>query len=635
MSDKWFGFIGKILRVNLTKGVISKEPMKKEFAKQFLGGVGYSAKILWDELKPRIDPLSHENKLIFATGPLTGTLCPGSGSFSVCFKSPLTNVWGESRCGGDWGPELKFAGFDFIVVEGKSEKPVYIWLCDGTAEIRSAEHLTGKSVPDTENILKKEVGDYESKVVSIGAAGEKFVRFANIMSCYDRAAGRCGGGAVMGSKNLKAVIVRGHGDIPVAKPEAFMKDVEDAEKAAMEYPDPNEPYRDAFMDGTMAYMGSIDETGDLPTKYGASNHWGKGTDMFDLLQERHLIKFSACFSCPLGCGRYSEVKTGKWTTPPYGGPEYETVASFTAFPLSEDIEAAIRANYICNLYGMDTISCGHAIAFAIECYEKGWIDDKLLDGVKLTWGNSEAIVAMVEKIARREGFGNILAEGIRRAAKTIGNGAEELALHVKGLEMPYHDPRPAKTLALQYGTANRGMCHVHPHETHDVVHTPQWAETLVPYGLPKPPIDGYSEEGMGPITMVVQDAGMTMEILGLCKFHVWTGLFLKTRATILSDTIGWDVSDLDLMKIAERVSNLQRCFNVREGIRRKDDMIPKRLREAPAFGPFSRKEAAIVNYEGMLDEYYEARGWDKKTGIPTRKKLEELGLKEAADQLNI
>jgi aldehyde:ferredoxin oxidoreductase len=635
MSDKWFGFIGKILRVNLTKGVISKEPMKKEFTKQFLGGVGYSAKILWDELKPRIDPLSHENKLIFATGPLTGTLCPGSGSFSVCFKSPLTNVWGESRCGGDWGPELKFAGFDFLVLEGKSEKPVYIWICDGTAEIRSAEHLTGKSVPDTENLLKKEVGDYESKVVSIGAAGEKFVRFANIMSCYDRAAGRCGGGAVMGSKNLKAVIVRGSGDIPVAKPEAFMKDVEDAEKAAMEYPDPNEPYRDAFMDGTMAYMGSIDELGDLPTKYGASNHWGKGADMFDLLQERHLIKFSACFSCPLGCGRYSEVKTGKWTTPPYGGPEYETVASFTAFPLSEDIEAAIRANYICNLYGMDTISCGHAIAFAIECYEKGWIDDKLLDSVKLTWGNSEAIVAMVEKIARREGFGNILAEGIRRAAKTIGNGAEELALHVKGLEMPYHDPRPAKTLALQYGTANRGMCHVHPHETHDVVHTPEWAETLVPYGLPKPPIDGYSEEGTGPITMIVQDAGMTMEILGLCKFHVWTGLSLKRRATILSDTVGWDVSDLDLMKIAERVSNLQRCFNVREGMRRKDDMIPKRLREAPAFGSFSRKEAAIVNYEGMLDEYYEARGWDKKTGIPTRKKLEELGLKEVADQLNI
>jgi len=201
--------------------------------------------------------------------------------------------------------------------------------------------------------------------------------------------------------------------------------------------------------------------------------------------------------------------------------------------------------------------------------------------------------------------------------------------------MPYHDPRPAKTLALQYGTANRGMCHVHPHETHDVVHTPEWAETLVPYGLPKPPIDGYSEEGTGPITMIVQDAGMTMEILGLCKFHVWTGLSLKRRATILSDTVGWDISDLDLMKIAERVSNLQRCFNVREGMRRKDDMIPKRLREAPAFGPFSRKEAAIVNYEGMLDEYYEARGWDKKTGIPTRKKLEELGLKEAADQLNI
>ncbi|MDH5441237.1 MAG: aldehyde ferredoxin oxidoreductase family protein [Candidatus Bathyarchaeota archaeon] len=630
MSEKWFGFVGRILRVDLTRGAISKEPMKKEFAKKFLGGVGYPAKILWDELKPRIDPLSQENKLILATGPLTGTLCPGSGSFSACFKSPLTNVWGESRCGGDWGPELKFAGFDLLVLEGKSEKPAYVWICDGDAEIRSAEHLIGKSVPDTESILRREVGDYESKVVSIGPAGEKLVRFACIISCYNRAAGRCGAGAVMGSKNVKAVVVRGHGDIPVAKPDAFREDAEDAEKAAMEHPD-----RPSFMEGTMAFMELIDELGDLPTKYGASNHWGKGMDMFDLLQERYLIKFSACFSCPLGCGRYSEVKTGKWTTPPYGGPEYETVASFTAFPLSDDIEAAIRASYLCNAYGMDTISCGHAIAFAIECYERGWIGDELLDGVKLTWGNSEAIVTMVEKIARREGFGNTLAEGVRRAAEVIGNGAEELALHVKGLEMPYHDPRPAKTLALQYGTASRGMCHVHPHETHDVVHTPSFAETLVPYGLAKPPIDGYSEEGTGPITMVVQDAGMTIEILGLCKFHAWTGLSLKRRAAILSDAVGWDISDVDLLKIGERVFNLQRCFNVREGLRRRDDRIPKRLREVPAFGPFSRKEAAIVNYEGMLDEYYEVRGWDKKTGIPTRKKLEELELKEVADQLNL
>ncbi len=635
MSDKWFGFVGKILRVNLTKGVISKEPMKKEFAKKFLGGVGYPAKILWNELKPGIDPLSRQNKLILATGPLTGTLCPGSGSFSACFKSPLTNVWGESRGGGDWGPELKFAGFDLLVLEGKSEKPVYVWIRDGDAEIRSAEHIAGKSVPDTETILRREVGDYESKVVSIGRAGEKLVRFACIMSDYDRAAGRCGGGAVMGSKNLKAVVVRGHGDIPVAKPEAFMEDVEDAEKAAMEYPNRDAPLRDTFMDGTMGFMEEMDETGDLPTKYGASNHWGKGGEMFDLLQERHLIKGSACFSCNVGCGRYSEVKTGKWTTPAYGGPEYETVASFTASSLSEDIEAAIRANYLCNVYGMDTISCGHVIAFAISCYEKGWISDGLLDGVKLAWGNSDAIVAMVEKIARRDGFGDILADGVRRAAQVIGNGAEELALHVKGLEMPYHDPRSAKTLALQYGTANRGMCHVHPHQTQDVVHSPEWAKTLVPYGLPKPPIDGYSEEGMGPITMIVQDAGMTMEILGLCKFHVWTGLSLKRRATILSDTVGWNISDVELLKVAERVFNLQRCFNVREGIRRRDDMIPKRLRQAPAFGPFSRKEAAIVNYEGMLDEYYEVRGWDKRTGIPTRKKLEELGIKEVANQLNI
>lgn len=630
MKEEWYGFVGKTLRVNLTNGKVLKESLNREFAHKFLGGVGYAAKVLWDELKPGVDPLSPENKFIMITGPLTGTLCPGSGSFSACFKSPLTDVWGESRCGGDWGPELKFAGFDLLVLEGKSERPVYVWICDGEAEIRSAEDLAGKTIPETERILREEVGDYEAKVASIGPAGEKLIRFACMISDY-RAAGRCGAGAVMGSKNVKAVVVRGHGDIPVAEPEAFMKAVEDAERVAREHPD-RIPY---WMKGTMSFMEDIDETGDLPTKYGVSDHWGKAKEMFDLLQERYLIKFSACFGCPLGCGRHSEVKTGKWTTPPCGGPEYETVASFTAFPFSEDIEAAIRANYLCNVYGMDTISCGHVIAFAIECYERGWIDHGLLDGVKLTWGNSEAIVTMVEKIARRESFGKVLAEGVRRTAKVIGKGAEELALHVKGLEMPYHDPRTAKTLALQYGTASRGMCHVHPHEPHDVVHTPSFAQTLVPYGLTEPPINGFSEEGTGPITMIVQDAGMTMEILGLCKFLVWTGLSLKRRAAILSAAVGWDVCDVDLLKIAERVFNLQRCFNIREGVRRRDDMIPKRVREVPAFGPFSRKEAAIVNYEGMLDEYYETRGWDKKTGIPTRKKLEELGLGDLADQLGL
>ena len=628
--SEWFGFVGKILRVDLSKGTVKKEPLNREYAKMFLGGVGYAARILWDELKPGIDPLSPENKLIFATGPLTGTLCPGSGSFSACFKSPLTNVWGESRCGGDWGPELKFAGYDFLILEGKAEKPVYLWICDENVEIRSAEHLAGKTIPETETTVKKEVGDYECKVVSIGPAAEKLVRFACIMSDYDRAAGRCGGGTVMASKNVKAIAVRGNGEIPVARPEEFLKAVEDAERAALEHPD-----RSWFMEGTVSFMEFIDNTGDLPTRYALTNHWGKSKKVYEELKEKFITAYSACFGCPLGCGIHTEAKMGKWGTPMCGGPEYETTAGFTAASLCEDVEALLRANYLCNIYGMDTISCSQVIAFAIECRERGWISDELLDGVDLRWGNAEAVVEMVEKIARREGLGDILAEGVRRAAKIIGKGAEELALHVKGLEMPYHDPRVAKTGALQYGTANRGMCHVHPHETYDVVHTPSFAETLVPYGLPKPPIDGYMEKGMGRITALVQDAGMTTEILGLCKFLVWAGLSLKRRAAILSAAVGWDVSDVELLKIAERVTNLQRCFNVREGVRRKDDMIPKRLREMPAYGPFSKKEAAIMDYEGMLDEYYDVRGWDRETGIPKREKLEELGLKDVADQLGV
>ena len=627
MSEKWFGFMGKELRINLTGGKISEKPLNREFARKFLGGVGYAAKVLWDELKPKIDPLSPENKLVFTTGPLTGTLCPGSGSFEVCFKSPLTNVWGESRCGGGWGPELKYAGFDIIVIEGRSEKPVYIWVQDREAEIRPADHLTGKNVYETDRVLREEVGDYEAQIVSIGIAGEKLVRFACIMS-GDRAAGRCGGGAVMGSKNLKAIVVRGRGEVPVADPEAFTKAINETERAVLEHPE-----RSSFLGGTIEYLPSINMLGDLPTKYGSSNYWDKAEDIYKLVKN-YEIKSSTCFGCMIGCGRYSQVKGGKWSTPVTGGPEYETTASFTAFPLNENVEATIQANYLCNTYGMDTISCGHIIAFAMECYERGWIAKESLDGVELTWGNADAIVSMVEKIAKREGFGDILAEGVKRSAEIIGRGAPDFALHVKGLEMPYHDPRVAKNFALQYGTANRGMCHIHPHETCDVVHAELFALTLVPYGLPKPPIDGYSETGQARITKIVQDAGVATDVLGVCKFHVWTALTLETLSAITSAAIGWNISDLYLLEVGERVINLQRCFNIREGIRRKDDIIPQRIREVPAFGPFSRKkETAIINYETMLDEYYETRGWDRETGIPTRNKLKELELEEIANQL--
>lgn len=625
--NEWYGYAGQVLRVNLSKKKVFKESLNKEYAKLFLGGVGYAAKILWDELEHSVDPLSPENKMVFATGPLTGTLCPGSGSYEICFKSPLTNVWGESRSGGDWGPELKFAGYDILIVEGRSEEPVYIWIDNDHVEIRSAKSVWGKNVYESEEILKEEVGDKRAKVACIGPAGENLVRFASIMNDHDRAAGRTGGGAVMGSKNLKSVVVRGTGSIKVPDPDKYIKIISEIEGEVL-----NHPEREYFLEGTAAYMVPYDEDfGDLPTKYAQSNTWGKARTLVEKLKS-YDSKFVGCFGCMIACGRHTRIVGGRWRVPVHGGPEYETLTVFSAFMDNEDIESVIMANYLCNSYGMDTISAGNVIAFLMEAYERGWVTKEQL-GVDLTWGNSEAIIQLLHKIGRREEVGKLMGEGVKRVAKALGKEAEELAIHVKGLEIPMHDPRTAKNFALQYGTANRGMCHIHPHETCDIYHDPWFVESLRKYGVPEwGKLSEYEESGVAWITKLLQDIGIISDILGTCKFHVWTGMTLDNYARVLNSTVGWELTDNDLIMIGERVSNLQRAFNVREGVTRKDDMLPKRIREIPKFGKWAKPEAAIVHYEQMLDEYYVERGWDED-GIPTRRKLEELGLADVADEL--
>ncbi len=628
------GFAGNILRVNLTNEKITKEPLEKEIVKKFLGGVGYAAHLLWKELKPGTDPLSPDNKLIIATGPLTGTLCPGSGSWEACFKSPLTNIWGESRCGGGMGPELKYAGFDILILEGKAKDPVYLWIHDGKAEIRPANHLKNKTVPETEDILKEELGEYKVRIACIGPAGERLIPFASIMAEYDRSAGRCGGGAVLGSKNLKAIAVRGHGEIPIANYEGYLSAAEEAEKTLLEH-----SWRPSYGGGTISFLPRIDERGDLPTKYGASNYWGKGAATYQTFKEKYSRGFKACYGCAIGCGVYSEVKEGKWATPLYGGPEYETTGMFTAFMLNEDVEALIRANYLCNIYGLDTISCGHIIAFAMECYERGLLTEKETDGLTLRYGNMDVVMELIKKIAMRDGFGAILAEGAKVAAEKIGKEAEEIALHVKGLEMPAHDPRSAKNMVLDYGTSNIGMSHIHSYETWVITKYNRDVAELQQYnlGLPDAIPGEYEERGIAPITKVYQDFGILADILGTCKFHAYCNMTLERYAKITSNLLGWEIDPIELIRIGERVYNLQRCLNVREGIRRKDDKIPKRLCKTPASGTYSYgdlgEKSAIKNTEQMLDEYYEDRGWEKSTGIPTYKKLKQLGLDDVGEQM--
>ncbi len=629
MSEKWYGYIGKILRVDLSNNGVFIEPLDKSLVKRFIGCVGYAAKLLWDELKPGIDPLGLDNKLIIATGPHTGTLDPGSGSWEAVFKSPQTYGWGEARCGGFLGPELKFAGFDILIVEGRAEKPVYLWIQDGEVEVKSAEHLWGKNAIETEEAIREELGDPRIKIASIGPAGEKLVRFACIMTDMDRAAGRGGCGAVMGSKNLKAIAVRGHGRIEVPNPGEYLSYVKEIEKTVGEA-----EWRPDYMNGTISFIVGVDDAGDLPTKHGISNHWGKGSSLYEQFKRNNFIHARGCYGCYVACGRYSEVRSGRWATPPHGGPEYETLAAFSSFLLNEDLEAVMHANYLCNILGLDTISCGNVIGFAMECYERGWLTKESCDGLDLAWGNADSIIALVKKIAAREGIGNVLAEGVKIAAEKIGKDAPKIALHVKGLEMPMHDPRAGKSLAVQYGTANRGMCHIHPAETVDVeAYGADFG--LVPYGLPKPDtIDKYKEKGKADWIKLLQDASMSQDILGVCRFFSYLGMTPDRYAKLYELTTGFEMTDKELIRAGERVSNLQRCFNVREGMRRKDDLIPERIKQIPAFGKFSDvKETAISDYEAMLDEYYEARGWNSN-GIPTREKLIELALEEIAEQID-
>ncbi len=626
-SDKLYGYVGRLLRINLSEERVSIEETKPEILRQLIGGVGYAAKLLYEEIPAGIDPLSPENKLIFTTGPLTGTMAPGSGFAEACCKSPLTDVWCETKCGGEWGGTLRKAGYDFLVIEGSAKEPKYIIINNGQVKIKSAEKLKGKTTSQKDELIKKELNDKKFEIAVIGPAGETLVRFANIMA-GERAFGRCGAGAVMGSKNLLAIAVKGNGSIPVAEPDRFRKAVREGNKKVLDATD------GAGMApaGTTGDIPACDDLGDIPTKNWRANSWGKGEELYSHFESVNLLRANPCYKgCVLRCGRIARVESGKWKTPEHEGAEYESICAFTYFVLNDDMDAAVHATYLCNEYGLDTISTGAVIAFAMDCYEEGIISREEADGLDLSWGNAETIVELVRRITDRQGIGRILGEGSRRASRQIGKGAEMLAMEVKGLEGPAHDSRSGKAMAVMYGVSNRGMCHIHPLEgmAYDSLKNDFG---LVPYGIPDPKtVDRFAEENKGEIAKTLQDFGILPDILGICKFYVYNGLHLPELAELLSSLTGWDIDAKELLTVGERVYNWQRMFNVREGIGRKDDYVPDRVRQIPEFGQYaSMAECEIKNYEGMLDEYYEARGWSKETGTPTEKKLHSLGLETLA-----
>lgn len=622
-----YGYAGKLLRVDLTNSKIKVEEINESDLRKYIGCTGYAAKLLYQEMPAGVDPLSPEAKVVLATGVASGTLCPSGGSYEVCYKSPLTGTWSEARSGGAFGAKLKYAGFDYVVIEGKAAEPVYLYINDGEVALKPAKHLWGLNVEETTDTLVKELDDPEICVAAIAQSGENGVLYAALINDRGRAAGRGGIGAVFGSKNLKAVVVNGSGGISVARPKEFAAAVDKAEEWLKKYP------FDAIPNfGTIGLVSLNNSLGILPTKNFQEAHWEKADRVSgELINKKYNIKRRGCYGCSFACGRYTSVNSGKYVTPPMEGPEYETVDMLGPICQVDDVEAIIRGNYLCNIYGLDTISTGMSIAFAMECYEKGLLTEKDTDGMALKWGDADVMLTLIEKIAHKEGIGAFLAQGVKRMAEKLGPAAEEAAIHVKGQELPAHEPRSeSKSLAIQYAVSPRGACHMHPN----------WPSTwdfqldcgMKEFGLPEYPAGPQEESAKrGVAYRYVALQGEISEILGTCIFHCWgnEGMAITPQlyAEMVSALTGWDVTAAELIAAAERSWNLKRCFNAREGFDRKDDKLPKRFSEAIPSGPSAG--AKVENLDLMLDAYYEAMGWDKATGLPTPEKLKELGLEFA------
>jgi len=597
-----YGYMGKNLQVDLAKREIKITDLNEEWARMFIGGKGLGAKLLYESVEPGLDPLAPENPLIFITGPLTATLAPTSGRWAVVTKSPHTGIFLDSQVGGHFGAQFKMAGFDCLTVRGKADAPVYLHIKDGQCRILDAQELWGKGVFETESILKKRYP--RAKVSSIGPAGENLVSYACISCDLYRQAGRGGAGAVMGSKNLKAVVVEGSYKVGYADPDGFAAKVKSLRKLISDHP--------AMMErreiGTPLWVDKANRAGFLPTRNFSSGVFELADEISgETMRRRIVVKNKACYGCPILCGKLSRVDEGKHQGIEVEGPEYETIALLGSNCGIGSIEAVAHANMLCDDLGMDTISTGNVIGFAMECYQKGLLKDT--DGLHLEFGDENALLAMIEKIARREGIGELFWGGVRKAAQAIGQGTEKFAIHVKGLELPGVDPRGAWGMALAYATSDRGGCHQRC-----------WTPSAELAGALK----RFSTEGIAQFVKDTQDERAACFSLVLCDFAPFS---VEDFVELLNLATGFDLTEAEYLAAGERIWNLTRMFNVREGMRRRDDTLPARLMEEPL--PEGGAQGQVVTREAldrMLDEYYELRGWNED-GIPGEDKLRELGLR--------
>jgi aldehyde:ferredoxin oxidoreductase len=609
------GYVGRILLVDLATGTIEKRSLPDVLYKKYLMGSGLGARLLMDLGNRAVDPLDPRNPLVIVPGMFTGTTIPGGTRTSFVSKSPQTGIWGEATVGGTWGAEFRCCGYDGLVILGASSHPVYLWINDDHVEVRPADRIWGQDTYDACDLLLADT-DPKAKVAAIGQAGENLVRIAAVMveGRHARAAGRTGLGAVMGSKNLKAVVVRGTRGVPAYNPSGLMGW---ALRKTNELP----PKFGMFtVYGTSGGIEVHEERGGLPIKNFQDGHWPEGAAKISgkTIHQKYDVKSSSCNGCPIHCWQHVTVEDESGVRVNVGhNPEYETLGAFGAMTLNDDLPSVIRANELCNRYGLDTISTGNSIAFAIEAFERGLIAERETGGLRLAWGDSQTILTLVDQIAFRKGLGNLLADGSLAAARKIGGDAEKLTVTVKGLEFPMHDPRAFWSMGINYATGARGACHL------------EGLPFIVETGVPMPEF-GYNAklnprvtDGKALLAARMHSLMAIYNGLGMCKFY--TRVFNPTPLTeALNALTGWRWSWEDLMEAGDRIFNLKRLYNVRLGVTRTDDQLPHRILNLKKRGddlPNIPPEA----FKKMLDEYYEVRGWTPD-GLPTPETLSALDL---------
>lgn len=602
------GYNGKLLRIDLTRRSIKSETLNQDLARRFLGGRGYAVRMLYDENPPGVDPFAPDNRLIFMAGPFIGTDVPSAVKCDVVTRSPLSGTVLMSLSGGQFGAELKRTGYDGLVITGRASGPVYIQVHDDDIQIKDAAQFWGKDCLETQEELKAAFGDKAARIATTGPAGERLVKYAGIIN-ERHTFGRGGAGAVMGSKNLKAVLVRGTKTPELFDPAGFARLVKEIRRQYRE-----SPAVKAFSKyGTARTLPRLNERGILPTRNSQSGVFEGASRIDAEVCLSHLKRRVTCYRCPVGCSPITAVAEGPYAGIESEGPEFETVWSFGAQCGNDYFPAIIAAEVLCDRYGLDTISTGNSIGFAMECFEKGLITSGDTGGLDLRFGNHEAMVEMVRRIGERDGFGDVLAEGVRRVSEKIGDGCHRWAIHVKGLEMSGYEPRGAAGQGLAYATSSRGGDHNRALVTQEV------------FGFPLPEVDRFAAEGKAALVKSYQDIVAILDSLGICYFNRDNPMGRKDYAALYTCATGIEVNEADLLAAGERIWNLERLFNRREGFSRKDDTLPERLlteplREGPAAGH-------VVPLEPMLDDYYAVRGWDSD-GHPVDDTLERLGLEE-------